>query len=87
MLKFHTRSEFGIEPVATTEGIVAIAPDYVAQGFISAMSELFGNTDDVERAYVKASYEAARKLTDGLQDAEFFSWAMVAIERHETDAA
>jgi hypothetical protein len=30
-------SEFGIEPVATTEGIVAIVPDYVAQGFISAM--------------------------------------------------
>jgi hypothetical protein len=57
-----------IEPVATTEGIVAIVPDYVAHGFISAMLELFGN-DDVDRAYAKASYEAARKLTDGLQDA------------------
>jgi hypothetical protein len=30
--KTHTRSEFGIEPVATTEGIVAIAP-VLAQGF------------------------------------------------------
>jgi hypothetical protein len=78
-------SEFGIEPVATTEGIVAIVPDSVARGFISAMLELFGNTDDVDRAYAKASYEAARKLTDGLQDAEFFSWA--TIDRHETDGA
>jgi hypothetical protein len=49
-----------------------------------ALSPQCGN-DDVDRAYAKASYEAARKLTDGLQDAEFFSWA--TIDRHETDRA
>jgi hypothetical protein len=49
-----------------------------------ALSPQCGN-DDVDRTYAKASYEAARKLTDGLQDAEFFSWA--TIDRHETDRA
>ena len=68
--------------VATTDGIVMIAPHCVAQGATSAWNEIGGV--NIENEYALESAHALNKLTAGLTFPEqVLPWAAAAIKRHE----
>ena len=52
--------------VATAEGILTIAPHYVAQGTIAAMKQRLPDLDDVDGGYTQSAVEAMNKLTGDL---------------------
>jgi hypothetical protein len=68
MLRMERASEFkgSYRDVATAEGIVTIAPHFVAQGTIDAMKECLGELEDVERGYTRGSFAAYKQLTGDL---------------------
>ena len=82
-MRTHKKSEFPLKVIATREGVVSIAPHYAAMGLIGALSESGTDIDDVERAYVGASYKAAKQLTGALQGIGFMAWALAALDRHD----
>jgi hypothetical protein len=85
MLRAMRKSEFkdAFRDVATPEGIVTIAPHFVAQGTMGAMSECIGNLDDVERGYTRGSLAAYKQITPGLSFANGgLEYMVAATNRH-----
>jgi hypothetical protein len=73
------------ETVATDDGLVTIAPHYVAQGFIdAAAAQMVGNTTHLYDEYSIAGMEATKKLTGGLHFSNgLLQWIAAALNRHE----
>jgi hypothetical protein len=70
--------------VATADGLVTVAPHYVAQGTISAAAQMLGSTDAVYRAYSVAGADACKKLTAGLGfENGLLEWMRDALHRHD----
>jgi hypothetical protein len=82
-LRKQKRSEFPVEAVAIDEGIVSIAPHYAALGWIGVISQVWGDPDNVEDAYIKASSEAANLLTGALGVDSRLNWMLAASARHD----
>jgi len=75
-----------LRTVATAEGLVTIAPHYVAQGMIDAAVEAMGAPAEVEREYVRAGKEALEKLVGDLPPLASFEFVMRAFRNtHGTD--
>ena len=88
-MKIWRQTEFPIKTIATADGLVSIAPHFCAQGFISAIAELAGNADDVDREYALAGVEALQTLTRGLHGDDLLTWMAAAYHRqdeHDGDA-
>ena len=74
-----------IQTVATADGVITIAPHFVAQGLIGAMVEEGMARASIEPEYGRASAEAQKKLGvpfPFLSD-EFFAWMKAAMNRWE----
>jgi hypothetical protein len=68
--------------IATSDGVITIAPHYVAQGVTSAWDEIDGV--DIENEYARESAHACKKLTAGLVfPDQVLPWMKAALERHE----
>jgi hypothetical protein len=74
-----------IRTVATADGIVTIAPHYMAQGCINAMVEKGIVPPDVRDAYDYEGSVALNKLVAHLPFPSdyFFAWMKAAMNRHE----
>jgi hypothetical protein len=78
--RFTNRNVF--KTVATTGGLVTIAPHCVAQGATSAWNEIGGT--DIENEYALESALACKRLTAGLVFPEqLLPWLAAALKRHE----
>jgi hypothetical protein len=74
-----------VRTVPTAEGLVTIAPHYMAQGMIGAVIEAGIAPDSIRASYDAAGGEALKKLCSHLQfpsDA-WFGWMKAALNRHE----
>jgi hypothetical protein len=79
------RKRGGVETVATADGIITIAPHYMAQGCINAMVEKGVAPPDVRTAYDDEGAAALEKLVAHLNfpsDA-WLAWMKAAMHRHE----
>lgn len=64
--------------VATEEGITTIATHVIAQGFLSAMTEVGYGSEEIEREYCFVGVEAFKKLTGDLPPMASFEWSIAA---------
>jgi len=72
--------------VATSGGIITIAPHYVAQGTTASWRQT--RCADIEDEYAFESAQAMEKLTAGLiWPEQVLSWAAAAMKRHEKAGA
>jgi hypothetical protein len=67
--------------VATSDGIIMIAPHYVAQGITAAWRET--DCADIENEYAREGAHACKKLYAGLSPEQLLPWLKTALERHE----
>jgi hypothetical protein len=79
------RKRGGVETVATSDGVVTVAPHYMAQGTIDAMVEKRMAPASIRDEYEHAGAEALQKLgvpfplpSDG-----WMAWMKAAMNRHE----
>jgi hypothetical protein len=75
----HTRT------IATADGLVTVAPNYIAQGTVDAMIEQGMTPASIRRDYDHAGVEAMRKLgvPFPFPSDEFFAWMKAAMNRWE----
>jgi hypothetical protein len=68
--------------VATAEGVVVIAPHYVARALLECMGEKTPEVlRDVDTAYCMAGGEALKKLTGDMPFEAFIPWTKAALDR------
>jgi len=85
-LKEEWASEFksAFKSIAAANGIVVIAPHFVAQGTIDAMQDCMGDVEDVDRDYHRGGVVACKKLTSGLSfENGLLEWMAAAFHRHK----
>ena len=67
--------------VATADGIVNIAPHFMAQGLIHAMQDVHRVAPDFyDRRYAKAGARAMDRLVDGLQPRDLLNYIEAAVK-------
>jgi hypothetical protein len=73
-----------VRTVATADGLITVAPHYMAQGWIDAMVEDEMTPASVRRDYDHAGAEATKKMPKPpFPSDEFFDWMKAAMNRWE----
>ncbi|MGA2493331.1 MAG: hypothetical protein ABSF67_10315 [Roseiarcus sp.] len=67
-----------VRTVATSDGIVTIAPHFIAQGLIGAAIEAWGARPELEMEYTKALVAAMKQLTGDLPPFASFEFVLAA---------
>jgi hypothetical protein len=67
---------------ATPDGVITIAPHYVAQSIAAMWHEL--ECADIENEYARGGAAACKKLYAGLAPEQLLPWLKAALERHES---
>ena len=82
------RKRAGIQTVATTDGIVTVAPHYMAQGTLDAMVAQRMVLPSVRTAYDHEGAVALKKLVAPLAYGTdvWFGWVKAAMNRHDEEA-
>lgn len=76
-----------IRSVATTEGVVTIAPHFAAQGLVGAMVEVGVAPETAEIEYARSATEAAQLIFGSLADPDAFNAIIAAYHRWSDNAS
>jgi hypothetical protein len=69
-----------VRTVASSDGIVTIAPHFVAQGLIGAAIEAWGARPELEMEYAKAAVAAMKQLTGDLPPFASYEFVLAAMK-------
>lgn len=73
-----------IQTVATTDGLISIAPHFAAQGMIGAIQQVGMAKPEADAEYAVAGVEACKKLTGGMSFQNgLLEWMAAAMKRWE----
>ncbi|WP_424138672.1 hypothetical protein [Roseomonas chloroacetimidivorans] len=81
--RLHSEWKSDIRTVATADGIVVIAPHFMARGMIDGMKQIGRLTDDVDADYCHGASAAMEVITADIADpVGQFEYVMHAFKRH-----